>query len=59
MSSLPRTHSGYQTNNFFLPQLHYLIDKGEVINLRPEYQRRLRWTTLAVSVRESSLCGAY
>ena len=35
----------YQTNNFFLPQLRDLIDKGEVINLRPEYQRRLRWTT--------------
>ena len=35
----------YQTNNFFLPQIRDLIDKGEVINLRPEYQRRLRWTT--------------
>ena len=35
----------YQTNNFFLPQLRDLIDSGEVINLRPEYQRRLRWTT--------------
>ena len=34
----------YQTNNFFLPQLRDLIDKGEVINLRPEYQRRLRWS---------------
>jgi hypothetical protein len=33
----------YQTNNFFLPQIRDLIDKGEVINLRPEYQRRLRW----------------
>ena len=39
----------YQTNNFFLPQLRDLIDKGEVINLRPEYQRRLRWTTLQKS----------
>lgn len=34
----------YQTNNFFLPQIRDLIDKGEVINLRPEYQRRLRWS---------------
>jgi Protein of unknown function DUF262 len=34
----------YQTNNFFLPQLRDLIDKGEVLNLRPEYQRRLRWS---------------
>lgn len=33
----------YQTNNFFLPQIKDLIDKGEVLNLRPEYQRRLRW----------------
>ena len=35
----------YQTSNFFLPQLRDLIDKGVLINLRPEYQRRLRWTT--------------
>ena len=35
----------YQTNNFFLPQLRDLIDRGEVLNLRPEYQRRLRWNT--------------
>ncbi|WP_315759113.1 MULTISPECIES: DUF262 domain-containing protein [unclassified Bradyrhizobium] len=35
----------YQTNNFFLPQIRDLIDKGEVLNLRPEYQRRLRWNT--------------
>ena len=34
----------YQTNNFFLPQIQELITKGEVLNLRPEYQRRLRWT---------------
>lgn len=34
----------YQTNNFFLPQIKDLIEKGEVLNLRPEYQRRLRWT---------------
>lgn len=35
----------YQTNNFFLPQVRDLIDRGEVLNLRPEYQRRLRWST--------------
>lgn len=34
----------YQTNNFFLPQVRDLIEKGETINLRPEYQRRLRWS---------------
>ena len=35
----------YQTNNFFLPQIRDLIDRGEVLNLRPEYQRRSRWST--------------
>jgi hypothetical protein len=35
----------YQTNNFFLPQIRDLIEKGEVLNIRPEYQRRLRWST--------------
>ncbi len=35
----------YQTNNFFLPQIHDIITKGEVMNLRPEYQRRLVWGT--------------
>jgi Protein of unknown function DUF262 len=34
----------YQTNNFFLPQIKDLIKEGEDVNLRPEYQRRLRWT---------------
>lgn len=33
----------YQSNNFFLPQIHDLIKGKEVLNLRPEYQRRLRW----------------
>lgn len=36
----------YQTNNFLLPQLRDLIDRREVLNLRPEYQRRLRWTSV-------------
>lgn len=39
----------YQSNNFFLPQLKDLIDKGEILNLRPEYQRRLRWTSVQKS----------
>ena len=34
----------YQSNNFFLPQIRHMIESGEAINLRPEYQRRLRWT---------------
>ena len=45
----------YQTNNFFLPQIRDLIDKGEVLNLRPEYQRRLRWTTVQKSKLIESL----
>lgn len=35
----------YQTNNFFLPSLRELVTKGEILNIRPEYQRRLRWST--------------
>ncbi|MCE8420012.1 DUF262 domain-containing protein [Rhodovulum sulfidophilum] len=35
----------YQTNNFLLPQIRDMIDRREAINLHPEYQRRLRWTT--------------
>lgn len=34
----------HQTNNFFLPQLDDLIRRDEVVNLRPIYQRRLRWS---------------
>lgn len=45
----------YQTNNFFLPQIRDLIDKGEVLNLRPEYQRRLRWTSIQKSKLVESL----
>jgi len=33
----------YQTNNFLLPQISDLISGRRVINIRPEYQRRLRW----------------
>jgi hypothetical protein len=35
----------YQTNNFLLPQLKGVIDESKTVNLRPEYQRRSRWTT--------------
>ncbi|MDR3439825.1 DUF262 domain-containing protein [Telmatospirillum sp.] len=45
----------FQTNNFFLPQIRDLIEKGEVLNLRPEYQRRLRWSTMQKSKLIESL----
>ncbi len=35
----------YQTNNFLLPQIRDLINGRQLINIRPEYQRRLRWKT--------------
>jgi len=34
----------YQTNNFLLPQLKSLVEDGDILNIRPEYQRRLRWS---------------
>lgn len=34
----------YQTNNFLLPQIKDVIDEKRTVNLRPEYQRRARWT---------------
>jgi hypothetical protein len=34
----------YQTNNFLLPQLKDVIDETKTVNLRPEYQRRSRWS---------------
>src|SRR5262245_54109389 len=45
----------YQSNNFFLPQMRDLINSREVINLRPEYQRRLRWSTKKKSLLIESL----
>lgn len=45
----------YQTNNFFLPQIRDMIEKREAINLRPEYQRRLRWTNTQKSKLIESL----
>ncbi|WP_420479460.1 DUF262 domain-containing protein [Brevundimonas sp. FT23028] len=34
----------YQTNNFLLPQIKDIVDEERTVNLRPEYQRRSRWT---------------
>jgi len=34
----------YQNHNYFLPQLRDLVENREVLNLRPEYQRRFRWS---------------
>jgi Protein of unknown function DUF262 len=45
----------YQTNNFLLPQIRDLIATGEGVNLRPEYQRRLRWTNKQKSLLIESL----
>jgi len=45
----------YQTNNYFLTQIEDLIDKSKIINLRPEYQRRLRWTPQQKSLLIESL----
>ena len=45
----------YQTNNFFLPQIRDMIDQRDAINLRPEYQRRLRWTNVQKSKLIESL----
>jgi hypothetical protein len=45
----------YQTNNFLLPQIRDLIVDGDDVNLRPEYQRRLRWTNMQKSLLIESL----
>jgi hypothetical protein len=45
----------YQTNNFLLPQIRDLIVNGDDVNLRPEYQRRLRWTNIQKSLLIESL----
>jgi len=45
----------YQTNNFLLPQIAALIEDGADMNLRPEYQRRLRWTNKQKSLLIESL----
>jgi hypothetical protein len=45
----------YQTNNFLLPQIRDLITTGDDVNLRPEYQRRLRWSNQQKSLLIESL----
>ena len=45
----------YQTNNFLLPQIRDLITSGDGVNLRPEYQRRLRWSNKQKSLLIESL----
>ena len=45
----------YQSNNFLLPQVRELINGKEILNLRPEYQRRLRWTRKQKSLLIESL----
>lgn len=45
----------YQTNNFLLPQIRDLITDGDGVNLRPEYQRRLRWSNQQKSLLIESL----
>ncbi len=45
----------YQTNNFLLPQIRDLILDGDGVNLRPEYQRRLRWSNQQKSLLIESL----
>jgi hypothetical protein len=45
----------YQSNNYFLPQIRDLINEREVINVRPEYQRRLRWSRKQKSLLIESL----
>ncbi len=45
----------HQNNNFFIPQIKDLIDGKEILNIRPEYQRRLRWTNTQKSQLIESL----
>jgi hypothetical protein len=45
----------YQSNNFFLPQIQSLVHGREVLNLRPEYQRRSRWNNIKKSQLIESL----
>jgi hypothetical protein len=39
----------YQTNNFLLPQINSMLGDREILNIRPEYQRRLRWSSIQKS----------
>lgn len=44
LASVGQLRVAYQTSHYFLPQIHNLIKGERTINIRPEYQRRLRWT---------------
>lgn len=45
----------YQTSHFFVPQIHDLITNKKTINVRPEYQRRLRWSRVQKSALIESM----
>jgi len=45
----------YQANNFFMPQLLEMIKSKEILNIRPEYQRRLKWDNKRKSLLIESL----
>lgn len=44
-----------QKNEFLLPQIIDMVRNKQIINLRPEYQRRLRWDTKKKSLLVESL----
>jgi len=43
IAKYPKFRIVYQTTSYHLPQINDLLSKGNIINIRPEYQRRLRW----------------
>ncbi|KUG29617.1 hypothetical protein ASZ90_000489 [hydrocarbon metagenome] len=45
----------YQYNTFFIPQIISMIGSNSVLNLQPEYQRRLRWDNKRKSLLIESL----
>jgi hypothetical protein len=45
----------YQTSTYFLPQIVDLIGENGKITLRPEYQRRLRWSNVKKSALIESM----
>ena len=40
----------YQTASYFLPQIYDMINVRKLITLRPDYQRRLRWSNAEKSL---------
>ena len=45
----------YQSSTFFMPQLLNMLKSRDVFNIRPEYQRRLRWDNKQKSLLIESL----